>query len=310
MAHDERVAICIPTYKRPALLRDALYALANRHPGNYESFVIVADNDPQGSALSVVEQVRGTRCDMVLIAQQTRGLACTRNRLIAEATLRRATFVAFVDDDQLVAPNWLNELMTTALEANADAVAGRLETRFEPGVPNWVIQSGYWEEPERQTGTAASKFGTGHGTLLRLSAVNSIPGPFDEHLNLTGGEDGHFFARFHNLGFKSVWCNEAVVEERVVPSRATAKWIIQREFRYGTNTAYVTRTVFPGARTYAYRVGTAAGYAAMYSLVSLVTLPFGKAVWVRNVARVARGVGVLAGFAGVMRQEYRTTHGH
>ena len=309
MTHEDSVAICIPTYKRPAFLRDALAAIANRDAGDFRAFVLVVDNDPQLSASSVVEDARGSDFEITLIQQDVRGLATARNTLVTEATSRRATFIAFVDDDQIVAPNWLNELVKTARATGADAVVGRRVPRYASGIPEWVKRSGYWEEPERQTGAVASKFGTGHVPLLRMSAVNAVPGLFEEKLNLMGGEDGHFFARFHKLGFTSVWCNEAVVEEQVVPSRATAKWIIQREFRYGTNTAYVARTVFPSATTYGYRTITAAGYAVVFSVISLATLPLGKAVWVRNVARVGRGIGVLAGLMGVVHHEYRVTHG-
>lgn len=309
MTGEERVAICIPTYKRPAFLRDALAAIARRDAGDFQSFVLVVDNDPQLSASPVVDDASGAESEIILVPQEVRGIASARNTLIAEANLRQATFIAFVDDDQIVAPSWLNELMETAHKTNADAVVGRRIPRYEPGIPEWLKRSRYWEEPERQTGAAARKFGTGQVPLLRLSAVNAVPGLFEEKLNLTGGEDGHFFARFHKLGFTSVWCDESVVEERIVPSRATAKWIIQREFRYGTNTAYVARTVFPSARTYAYRTIAAAGYAAVFLFISVATLPLGRAVWVRNAARVGRGLGVLAGLMGVVHREYESTHG-
>lgn len=308
MAPPVKVAICVPTYKRPLFLCDTLLSIENRLPGDFESFVLVADNDPAFSARSTVVPFMEREQGILLIHQPTRGLATVRNTLVAEATKMGATLIAFVDDDQLAAPDWLNRLVCTARETKADAVVGRWIPRYEDGVPEWVKRSGYWDQPARETGTIARKFGTGN-VLLRLDAVNSVPGLFDERLNLVGGEDGHFFVRFHQLGFRSVWCNDSVVEERIPPSRTTAKWIISREYRYGTNTGFIVRTVSPSPRLFAYRMLTAAGYAAVFALASIVSLPFGKARWVPNAARVARGVGLLAGLFGGMHREYATVHG-
>lgn len=308
MTSQDKVAVCIPTYKRPVFLHDTLVSIINRSKSDFDIVTLVADNDPQISAQPVVRKMNTVNSDIVLVSQPVRGIASVRNKLIDEATKSGAAFIAFVDDDQIVSPEWLNQLVATVRKTGADAVVGRWVPRYEHGVSSWVKRSGYWEQPERRTGAVARKFGTGN-VLLRLSAVNAVPGLFDERLNLAGGSDGHFFARFHKLGFTSVWCNESVVEERILPSRSTARWIIQREFRYGTNTAYVAKTVFPSIKTYAYRSVTAAAYAGVFCLVSIVTLPFGKAVWVPNVARVARGAGLLAGLFGRMHQEYATVHG-
>lgn len=302
------MAVCVPTYKRPVFLHDALVSIISRSKPDFDIDVLVADNDPQLSAQPVVKRLNTANSKIVLVSQPVRGIASVRNKLIDEATKSGAVFIAFVDDDQLVSPEWLNHLVGTARKTGADAVVGRWVPRYERGVPEWVKRSGYWDQPERRTGSIARKFGTGN-VLLRLSAVNSVPDLFDERLNLAGGSDGHFFARFHKLGFVSVWCNESVVEERILPSRSSVRWIVQREFRYGTNTAYVAKTVFPSIKNYAYRLLTAAAYAGVFCLVSVVTLPFGKAVWVPNVARVARGVGLLAGLCGKMHQEYATVHG-
>lgn len=308
MTQPIKVAICVPTYKRPLFLHDTLVSIEARSPGDFESFVLVVDNDPDFSARPTVAALNEGGCEISLIQEEVRGIATARNTLIETATKKGATFIAFVDDDQIVEPDWLNQLIYTALTTNADAVVGRWIPRYEQGVPQWVKRSRYWEQPVRKTGAIARKFGTGN-VLLRLGAVNSVPGLFDERLNLAGGSDGHFFAKFHQLGFKSVWCNESVVDERILPSRSTAKWIISREYRYGTNTGFVVRTVSPSVSAFVYRMVTAAGYSIVFGLVSVASLPFGKAKWVPNVARVTRGTGLLVGLFGKMHSEYSTVHG-
>lgn len=303
------VAICIPTYKRPGYLHDLLESMVDLALEDFRACIIVVDNDDAQSSRSVVENA-APRLPVTIdyIAEPTRGIASARNRLVAEAQSRGAGFVSFVDDDQLVQKDWLAQLVRIAIQTDADAVVGRWLPLYEDRVPEWVRRSGCWEQASGPTGSRAQKFGTGN-VLIRTSAMLQLPGPFDERLNFAGGSDGHFFVRFHRQGFRSVWCRESVVFERISMSRATATWLVKREFRYGTNSAFVARDIIRSRMYSAMRLVAAVGYMAGNAALTLAALPLGKSHTVPRVCKVARGAGLVAGMFGATHEEYRNTHG-
>jgi glycosyltransferase involved in cell wall biosynthesis len=91
MAIDGGVSIVIPSYGRPQSLRRCLESLGREHE------VIVVDD---GSPERVPEGLLGAR----VIRQDNRGPAAARNRGAAEA---RGKFLAFLDDDCVALPGWL-----------------------------------------------------------------------------------------------------------------------------------------------------------------------------------------------------------
>ena len=81
----DRVALCIPTFKRPKMLARLLDAVAKLQTAADLS-VIVADNDAQGHAgLDLCRQTQNYRWPLTAVIAEKRGIAQVRNVLIAEA---------------------------------------------------------------------------------------------------------------------------------------------------------------------------------------------------------------------------------
>ena len=124
-ASGERVAICVPTFKRPIGLSRLLDSLRMMNIDGISVHLIVADNDPEGSARSIVQDHASVApYPVTYIVESVRGLTSVRNRLVAEARSHGVTFIAFVDDDETVDEQWLTTLVTEATLRDADGVAG------------------------------------------------------------------------------------------------------------------------------------------------------------------------------------------
>ena len=121
------IAIGIVTFRRPTLLGGLLDELAGRlPPAGADAFVVVVDNDPEGSA----EAVAGARRAAFPVPLRYRrevlpGVSFARNAALAEADL--ADLVAFIDDDMRPAPGWLEALVAAQRATGAAAVTGPVE---------------------------------------------------------------------------------------------------------------------------------------------------------------------------------------
>src|SRR5262249_22718479 len=121
-----KVDVAIATYRRPRGLFRLLGGLARlRFRGEPPDLrVVVIDHDPAGPAAEVCQDARRW-LDLPLVhrVEPRRGIPQARNAAVA-AALERAEFVAFIDDDEVPSPQWLDELLRVQAETGADAVAG------------------------------------------------------------------------------------------------------------------------------------------------------------------------------------------
>ena len=146
-----RVAVCICTCDRLASLAQVLAVLENIELGDMvpdDVGVIVVDNRPDGQVRALCEQA-GARLPVRLecVEEARPGISFARNRAVAEARVRRADFVAFLDDDDLPEPDWLQHLLGTQRRTGADLVFGfwRLPAALE--LPGWLRDTRYFRPP-------------------------------------------------------------------------------------------------------------------------------------------------------------------
>lgn len=302
-----RVAVCVSTFRRPMGLRRLLHSLAAQQldDGEADVFVVVVDNDASASARVVVE---GTRMDVPLLygVEPERNISLARNRSVAMALERGAEWIAFVDDDEVVRPDWLRELLRARAAQDADVVAGALEAGYPDGMPAWLAQGAFYGALVRPTGEQMSVANTGN-VLVAASLLREPGGPFDPRFGRTGGGDSHLFMRLHRAGARIVYSGEAVAQEIIPPSRARASWVLRRAFRVG-NTGMLCERAIPAGRP-AVRLAKATlrlGYGAGSLPLGVVR---GRGPLMRALWNVAYGVGAFAGLLGIRYHEYDRPQG-
>ena len=308
------VIVGIATYKRPeglARLLKGINRLTFEGP-RPDLGVIVIDNDAAGSAASVCRQVRGdSSVPIEYRIEPKRGIAYARNAALDSAR-DRADFVAFIDDDEVPTPRWMDELLAVQQTYDADVVAGPVVTEFVDGVPEWVVRGRFFERPRFPTGHRRTHAFTGN-VLMRGSMLREVGLSFDPRLALTGGEDSHFFRRLGAAGKCIVWADEAVVIEMTPASRARVGWLLRRAFRSGSTMAFIELDLAQSLAAQAWRFAVVVAKGATWKMIGLVVLvgglALGKHVAVRGLSYVAYGTGLLAGLLGARYQEYRHTQG-
>ena len=227
------VAVVIPTLRRPGSLARALRSVfAQTGALDRVAAVVVADNDPQGSAADLVAQLRAeTALPLIYAPAPTPGVATARN---IGLTHTDAALVAFLDDDEAASPRWLSSLLNAQESTGADVVFGPIRGRVPPGT-GWTTD--YLERFFGRTGPAKTGLtdvihGCGNSLMVRATA---LPGtaPFDTAMNETGGEDDTLFTALQLRGGRFGWAADAWVDEFAPADRATLRYALTRAFAYG-----------------------------------------------------------------------------
>lgn len=308
------VAICVITYQRPESLRrllDGLNHLTFNRFNPPHLKVIVVDNDSTGSASQVCESmIPSFKYPLTYSIEPCRGISYARNRAIACVPLD-ADFVAFIDDDEVPEASWLNELLTTQYEYNADVVSGVVLPYFpSETVATWIVKGRFFERSRYPTGYLRKTAAT-NNVLVRGEIFRIMDKHFDERFALTGGEDGHLFRRIYRAGYKIVWSDRALVYEWIPKSRTNIKWLLQRTYRtYSTFSLHEQE--FDGSlQTQCIGVIKASGRIILGVLLILPSLVLGKHVFVKALLNISGGSGRFAGLVGKTYQEYKSTiHGY
>ena len=229
------VTVCVCTFQRPVLLARLLARLQRLSTRDAFTYgIVVADNDPAGSAREVCERAAASaQVPIVYTSEPVPNIARARN-----AALRAATgdYAAFIDDDEFPDPSWLEQLLATCRRFNAAGVLGPVRPHFDDPPPRWLVDGRFCERPEHVTGHLLvwNECRTGN-VLFRRDILTDGEPPFDETFG-QGGEDSDFFKRMIHRGHTFRWCNEAVVYETVPPERWRRSYMFKRALLRGSLT--------------------------------------------------------------------------
>ena len=305
-----KVAVCAITYQRPlglTRLLEGINQLAfEADPPDIRC--IVVDNDESASARLVCDEIRSSfRWGLQYYIEPRRGIPFARNAAIAHAGTDY-DYLAFIDDDEVPDPNWLDELLRVVEKYEGNVVAGPVVPHFEQEPPAWVIKGRFYHRPRHATGCQLASAATCN-VLIRAEVLKTMESMFDERLALAGWDDTLFFRRVHGKGYKIVWADDAIVSEWMPATRVNAKWILRRAFRFGAGATYIERDLRSGFSaalltipTGLYRIGKGLFFFPL-------TFLFGQRFRVMYIRHICYGAGMLAGWLNVTYEEYAQTHG-
>lgn len=304
-----KVMIGVPTYRRPQMLARALESVAKlTTPCGVELLVVVADNNPDGSAAPIVERAAASSATPMRWAHQPRrGISSARNALLAAALEANVDWIAFFDDDETVRPDWLAQLTAAAAAQSADVVTGLVNSTLPPDAPAWAARL-YRAKP-RRTGDKAESVATSN-VFFSIRLARDWGLRFDERLNLSGGEDVAFFDAAAARGARMIWCAEAWVDEPVHPERLTPRAVFLRYLGGASSGVTVHRLQYgrwAAARRFAPRAMEKLALAALYLPLALM-MP--ERCLARLLGHAGSGVGMTVGLLGLMHKRYQITQGN
>lgn len=232
MQNENKISVIVPTYRRAGGLSKTLESLRTQIFGDIPFEIIVADNNPNGDAREQVAVFgRASSVKVHYVHAKIPGVSNARNAAMDMASGR---YIAFLDDDQYAAPNWLEEMYKVLKENNCCAVFCQTRACVDESSPHSAYLKRFFsrDRPDLQTGKIDRFFGAGN-SLIDREAV-TLPSPvFSPAMNETGGEDDILFETFLKQGGQMGWTKETYVSEDIPAKRQTAKYIRVRSFAFG-----------------------------------------------------------------------------
>ena len=285
----KHICICICSYKRPHLLKCTLENLRKLETaGLFDYSIVVADNDREESAkATVAEFARTTSLAVVYCMEPEQNISLARNKALEFA---QGDFIAWIDDDEYPAANWLLSFFETLQKYQADGVLGPVKPVFENPPPAWITRGRFFDKPRRVTGLKLRWHQTSTANVLvKRQILHGLAEPFRRQFG-SGCEDLDFFKRMMEAGHAFVWCDEAIVSEIIPPARWKRRYLYRRAFLRGRNGKYFAD------------LGS-----VLKSIIALplylLLLPFlllaGQHLFVRYLMKIGDHAGNLAGIFGL-----------
>lgn len=300
------VAVCIPTFRRPEGLKCLLAGLEKltfvKAPEPQVSIVVADNNPPCSAAGRPIGTDKDTRWPVHIEMESRRGVSYARNTAVKAAIESGAEWIAFIDDDEIPEPLWLDELLCAQKAYSADLVAGPVLPDFEDGTPAWVIKGGFFDRPRLKTGTVLSSTRTGN-LLVSAHCFNGEPA-FDPNFAKSGGADTLFTIQRAREGRKIVWADEAVVRETVPLRRTTLRYILSRAYAGGNSWARIEYMLRPRSVTKVSRIVKGFSHTLQGAISLLPSALIGPHAAVRSASRIWLGAGQIAGVFGRRAEKY------
>ncbi|ORE96678.1 UDP-hexose transferase [Stappia sp. 22II-S9-Z10] len=244
------IDIVVCTFHREALLAKLLASLAamDEVPGTAVR-IIVADNSDAATAQATVHAAaQGHPFQIVYLEAHPPNISVARNRAVAEAT---ADFVAFLDDDQHVAPNWLAAMASAIRRHDYDVYFGPFTPEFaEPAAAGPAAHAQFTRASPLADGAEvapgrAARLAQGFvlatsNSVFRRATMLTDPAPFDFYLGANGGEDLLLMAAKHGAGCRFGWVADAMVYDAIPASRCDLGYLTRRAVAGGQSFAIVT----------------------------------------------------------------------
>lgn len=288
------VTIAIASCGRPALSRTLASLDAMDVPAGLSIEVLVADDDPSGKAAKIVSSGGPWKLTVRCTKVGARNISHARNACLDAA---KGNLIAFIDDDEWVAPDWLGRMLACRREFGAACVFGPVFPQYPQGTPAWIVRANPLYDDWGRRGAVVTTGRSGN-TVFDHAFAKRHALRFDPALGSTGGEDTAFFASFHRAGGKLVTTNDAAVFEEVPAERLTLAYLRTRALRSGQSWAQVVlgeRSGFGAKAVFALDA-----FAKM--MVAFVTagiiLPLDRAISLRFVIKGWSNLGKLRDVAG------------
>ncbi|CTQ55891.1 putative glycosyltransferase EpsJ [Roseibium album] len=202
------------------------------HSGDLEVLVVdnTADRDAQGWIMAL--QGQDPRIRYIHAAEP--GISHARNIGILNAN---GDFLAFLDDDETAAPDWLSSLHQALETHGADIGTGPVHPVFEDkDTLDWdPTPFFYGAREELPTGAHRDSARTGN-ILFRVSTCFNGTPPFNPSFGKSGGEDTELTHRLFLAGRKIIWVTDANVQEFWPAEKSSLSAFLRRKRVTARNT--------------------------------------------------------------------------
>ncbi|MBL6079506.1 glycosyltransferase [Belnapia sp. T18] len=241
------VTACICTHNRTHYLRHCLESLRQQTVGPDAFDIVVVDSKSSRAVAEEIQHLVAESPNAQLIRVEEAGLSLARN---AGALAARGDYVAYLDDDALAAPDWIEQIMCVVQElpVRPAVLSGRALPIWEAPLPGWwpdslrgILTITEWEgRGEYRTSEVPAELGPyGANLVVERAALLAVSG-FAEDLGRRGGlllsdEDVHLAWKLQDSGRSARHDSRITVHHCIQAVRLTPSWLLQRLYWQGAS---------------------------------------------------------------------------
>ena len=252
------LSVCICTHERPGYLRSCLESLRAQSIGLSNFEIVVVDS---ASSAATTAQLRGMVAELPnaqLVRVDEAGASLARN---AGINACQGSHVAFLDDDAVAMPDWLECMLQALAEAgpNAGVVGGRVLPRWEAPLPPWWPQEllgvlsiiEFEGRGEYRTDALPSKLEPYSVNMVVNRAAVLAVGGFEAQLGRVGtrllsDEDVQLAWKLQDAGYSARYDSRVVVHHQIQAPRLRPEWLLDRLYWQGASTVLTRRLLHHG----------------------------------------------------------------
>jgi glycosyltransferase involved in cell wall biosynthesis len=233
-----RIAAVVCTYNRYDLLPKAIQSLAQQSVGAADYKIVIVDNSPDHEAAArYAEQLRGPS-NLTYLVENTPGLSNARNVAARECGTE---IIAYMDDDAIADPRWLEELLRAYERFGPEVgiVGGRVVPIWEAERPRWlhdrllghvsvVDWGGEYRVAAPNEWFAGTNVSYRTDLVLRHGGFNPSLGRVGSGISLMSNEEIELSEAIKAAGKLLVYAPEARVDHLVDRKRLSRTWFRKR----------------------------------------------------------------------------------
>ena len=284
--------------------------------------ILVVENSIFRSLDATIDNISTSRAGTRIILQHEPmlGIVHARNAALDYALANQYTHLAFIDDDEVMAPDWLSELHKVQTERYLDLVGGPVRA-FVTETPSSALSAVLWhgykarvdrvehaalyrhlQESDDQIMIATNNW------MVDLEFCRTTSLRFDIRYNLSGGEDSDFCRAARRLGAKIGWAPGAVVREQIPVERLSLTYQFRRALDQSVVSFHRKFERQPIRKWLI--VPLSALYKTSAGIALLLAAPFtGGRTIMSAIRALGFAAGRLGGLLGRQSDHYKTTTG-
>jgi glycosyltransferase involved in cell wall biosynthesis len=209
----------------------------------YQLQVVVVENNLTADCELLVSDLAKAHAHLENVVYQLEpklGISFARNACAQLAIDLGADYLAFIDDDETVTPEWLVHHMAAMENLNAHLLGGPVRLADAAYTLNWLNRIMFkalkhrYQEVELKALAVSSAPHSNNPTvhtnnwICKTSVFKTHGLFFNEELRQMGGEDTEFFRDCVNKGLKTGWVANAVVWDHLPQSRLSVRYQYER----------------------------------------------------------------------------------
>ena len=301
-----KLTICIPTYKRPQMLKKLILSIMSNNVDQSlikDAYIIIVDNDIERTAEDITNELKTICSDPFKLSYHNypkKGLSNVRNEIFKRALESAPNYIICIDDDEYTTPDWLIQLISTITLNKGDIAMGPVIPEIESKVSTAVS---YWFKlPIQKINNQRIDYFESGNFIICTKFLLQNQLKFDNRFNLTGAEDSYFGVIALNKGAKIFWAAHAKAYETISEKRATLNWLVKRSYRGALTFTYILLLEKKYMRIFKKIIVNVIYF--IVGIFSLLFLPFKLKFKYWGIIKIAESFGSFAGLAGIKYHEY------